>query len=294
MTAKVVKEERNYWLLLFLVIAVFLLLLFLYDQRKRKKTSPLETAFITTPASLAGALEQLDSLRKQASFVWPVARRPEELQLVQHTAFSLGYSEEHEQAAWVGYLLSRQHAENRYKRRNNFKADPLVRSGSARRQDYRQSGFDRGHLAPAADLDFSRQALGESFYMSNISPQHPSFNRGGWKALEEMMRQWALEEDSLWVVSGPVLQQGLKKIGINQVSIPAYFYKIILDSRQAELKIISFLLPNKKIDKELRYWVVPVDSVEALSGLDFFPQLPDALEDSLESIVQTGLWFKKD
>lgn len=294
MTAKVGKEERNYWLLLFLVITISLLLLFLYDQHKRKKTFPLKTTLFTTPAGLAGALEELDSLRKQANFVWPVARKPEDLQLVQHTAFSLGYSEEHEQAAWVGYLLSRQHAENRYKRRNNFNADPLVRSGSAHRQDYRQSGFDRGHLAPAADLDFSRQALDESFYMSNISPQHPSFNRGGWKELEEMVRQWALEEDSLWVVSGPVLQQRLKKIGINQVSIPAYFYKIILDSRQAELKIISFLLPNKKIDKELRYWVVPVDSVEALSGLDFFPQLPDALEDSLESIVQTALWFKKD
>lgn len=292
MKVKEGKEERIQWILILLVICSLLLTVFLYD--KQKKPSSLETTLAPTSLDLAEALAQLDSLRKQASFMWPVARRPEDLQLVQHTAFSLGYSEEHEQAAWVGYLLSRQHAENRYKRRNNFKADPLVHSGSARRQDYRQSGFDRGHLAPAADLDFSRQALNESFYMSNISPQHPSFNRGGWKALEEIVRQWTLEEDSLWVVSGPVLQQDLRKIGINQVSIPAYFYKIILNSRQAELKIISFLLPNKKIEKDLSYWVVPVDSVEALSGLDFFPQLPDVLEDSLESTVQTGLWFKKD
>lgn len=294
MAAKIRKEEKGYWILIILVIISLLLLLFLYDTHKRKKTSPSETIVAANPVDLAAALAELDHLRKQAEFVWPVAKRPEGLQLVEHRAFSLGYSEEHEQAAWVGYLLSRQHAENRYKRRNNFKDDPLVRSGSASRQDYTRSGYDRGHLAPAADLDFSRQALDESFYMSNISPQHPSFNRGGWKELEERVRQWALKEDSLWVVSGPVLQPGLQKIGINQVSVPAHFYKIILDSRQTELKIISFLLPNRKIERDLSYWVVPVDSVEALSGLDFFPQLPDVLEDSLESALQTELWFKKD
>ena len=273
------------------IILLLLILYFLYEQ-KRKEQPLAQPPEDTETLDQREALLQLEMLRKRGDFAWPVNLLRQELQLIEHRAFSLGYSEEHEQAAWVAYLLSSRHGENLHNRRNNFRADPQVSSGSASPQDYTNSGYDRGHLAPAADFDFSREALSESFYMSNMSPQLPSFNRGDWKELEDLVRQWATREDSLWVVSGPVLKKGLQKIGANGVSVPDYFYKIILDVRQPEIKMISFLMPNKKINQDLRNWVVPVDSVEKVSGLDFFPQLPDVLEDSLEKSSQPDYWFQ--
>lgn len=290
MATKSDKKERFYLLLTLFVIALFLLLLFfLYTRKQEMPVANKET--LPVAENVEEAFLQLEFLRRQPDFMWPLNERGEAIQLVKHRALGFGYSEKHEQAAWVAYLLSKQHSDNLHNRRNNFRADPAVRSGSASPSDYANSGYDRGHLAPAADFDFNQEALSESFLMSNISPQLPAFNRGSWKELEELVRSWASREDSLYIITGPILTDGLKKIGGNRVSVPDYFYKIILDARQAEVKMISFLMPNKKSSKALHQWVVSVDSVEVLSGLDFFPQLPNILEDSLEGSLQTDYWL---
>jgi endonuclease G len=289
------KRRDPYFIVILIILALLISLLLLYflDREGREPAADKpsrETGSININSR--EAIRELESLRKKKDFAWPVNVMKQDLQLTQHRQFSLGYSEAHEQAVWVAYLLSNRHAENLHDRRNNFRADPAINTGSANPRDYTNTGYDRGHLAPAADFDYSKKALGESFYMSNISPQTPVFNRGGWKELEEQVRDWAMQEDSLWVITGPVLTAGLKKIGTNRVSVPNYFYKIILDVRQPEIKMISFLMPNMKISRELRYWVVTADSVEQLSGLDFFPQLPDVLEDSLERVQQADYWFQ--
>ena len=247
------------------------------------------------PTEVKEALLNLEEVRKTENFAWPVAiEKGAEPELVKHTSFSLAYQEAHEQAAWVAYLISRKHAHNASKRRDNFRTDPSVSTGSASSEDYKYSGFDRGHLAPAADFDYNRKALSETFFMSNISPQHPSFNRGGWRELEEVVRQWATEQDSLWVVTGPILERELKEIGSNGVSVPKYFYKIILDARQPDIKLIGFLMPNQKLKQDLGNFIVPIDSIEKISGLDFFPQVPDLLEDSLEREIQFTEWFNNE
>lgn len=292
MSAK--KREKSPEIIYLIVsISVILVLLFilwrLYYQQ-REQPLPAERRTGREPAGLAEALEELEILRKRRDFGWPVANTHSDLQLLEYSAFSLGYHEVHEQAAWVAYLLPREHALNMHERRNNFRTDPGLPTGSASPADYTRSGYDRGHLAPAADFDYDRKALSESFFMTNISPQFPAFNRGGWKELEDQVRKWATEYDSLHVITGPVLEEGLKKIGENRVSVPKYFYKIILDSRQPEIKMIGFLMPNKKITQGPWPYVVTVDSIEQVSGLNFFPQLPDILEDSLESMIQTTYW----
>jgi endonuclease G len=295
MAANRKKRRYPYFIMALIFLALLISLLLLYfparEGREPAADKPSrETGSININSREAN--RELESLRKRKDFAWPVNLTKPELQLTQHKQFSLGYSEAHEQAAWVAYLLSNRHAQNLYDRRNNFRTDPAINTGSASPRDYTNAGYDRGHLAPAADFDYSKKALSKSFYMSNISPQAPAFNRGGWKKLEEQVRDWAMQEDSLWVITGPVLTAGLKKIGPNRVSVPNYFYKIILDARQPEIKMISFLMPNTKISRELRYWVVTADSVEQLSGLDFFPQLPDVLEDSLERAQQADYWFQ--
>lgn len=257
---------------------------------ERKPLRPRVSVVKKPPATLTKSLEELEKLRKRKNFTQPIVVNHTGLHLLEYSAFSLGYDEEHEQAAWVAYLLTRAHTLNNFKRRNNFRTESRLPTESASLADYRKSGYDRGHLAPAADLDYDRNALSETFFMTNISPQLPAFNRGGWQQLEGMVREWATVYDSLYVMTGPVLEPGLKKIGQNAVSVPNFFYKIILDCRQSEIKMIGFLMPNEKITSGPWSYVVTVDSIEQKTGIDFFPQLPDILEDSLEGISQIKYW----
>tara|TARA_R110000868_G_scaffold193450_1_gene438411 strand:+ start:965 stop:1909 length:945 start_codon:yes stop_codon:yes gene_type:complete len=214
-------------------------------------------------------------------------------QLVHHQNYSLAYSEEHEQALWVFYELDRNETHAIAKRKDDFREDPLVRTGSASLADYKSSGYDRGHLAPAADMAFSEEAISESFYMSNMSPQEPSFNRGIWKKLEAQFREWAAADGSLYIVTGPVLVPGLAKMGDNQVSIPNFYYKVALDFDADELGAIAFLLPNQKLDLELESFVVSIDSLESITGIDFFAGLDDDLEAKFEATKGDFTFWKK-
>ena len=214
-------------------------------------------------------------------------------QLVHHQNYSLAYSEEHEQALWVFYELDRNETHAIAKRKDDFREDPLVRTGSASLADYKSSGYDRGHLAPAADMAFSEEAISESFYMSNMSPQEPSFNRGIWKKLEAQFREWAAADGSLYIVTGPVLVPGLAKMGDNQVSIPNFYYKVALDLDADELGAIAFLLPNQKLDLELESFVVSIDSLESITGIDFFAGLDDDLEAKFEATKGDFTFWKK-
>ncbi len=218
----------------------------------------------------------------QEEVYWPC---DDSLQVVRHTAYTLGYSEDCEQAAWVFYLLTRDRVEGSQKRRGSFKADPLVPSGSATPADYLHSGYDRGHLCPAADNKYSATAMRESFYMSNMSPQRPGFNRGIWKRLEEQFRLWTVEYDSLYVVTGGVLTMPVDTIGSNEVVVPAYFYKIALRT-VPDTTAVAFLLANAADSRSLPAFMVSIDSVEAVTGLDFFCRLPNqaAFETQVDSL----------
>lgn len=212
-------------------------------------------------------------------------------QIIRHTGFTLCYAEPHEQASWVAYDLSPAKLIRAASRTNRFLPDPFVRTGSAIDEDYRGSGYDRGHLAPAADMAWSVETMTESFYFSNMSPQAPSFNRGIWKNLEEQVRDWAAESRKMFVVTGPLLEDGLGTIGPNRVSVPRAYYKALLfiDS-QHRARAIGFVLPNEASSDPLSHFAISVDSLERLSGIDFFPELRDATERSLESNLCIPCW----
>ena len=212
--------------------------------------------------------------------------------IINHFAYSLIYNEHHEQASWIAYELTVDQVKGTFKRINDFRVDPEIKTGSALLSDYRGSGYDRGHLAPAADMKWSTIAMSESFFMSNMSPQNPSFNRGIWKRLENQLREWALDEQKLYIVTGGVLKEGLETIGENQVSIPEYFYKVVLDYEKPVFKGIGFILRNEKSEMPLEKYAVSIDSVEQVTGIDFYYSLPDSIEDSIESIVNLSMWFK--
>lgn len=213
-------------------------------------------------------------------------------QVIHHDHYSLSYSEEHEQAEWVAYKLTKSSLLiPNVPRTDWFEKDPAVSTGSAEYKDYSGSGFTRGHLAPAGDMAFNESAMIESFFMSNVSPQKRPFNNGIWKELEEQVRDWAFQFDELYVITGPVLVGSTQRIGRNQVAVPEYFYKIILTSSAPDPIAIAFLIPNELSEKKLQDYVVTIDSLEALTNIDFFHQLlENEQEISLESTLSTDDW----
>ncbi len=214
-----------------------------------------------------------------------------ENQIVNHKYYSLSYSESNEQPEWVAYLLTAQMAKPKVKRKDNFRADPMVSTGSAELKDYAGTGYDRGHLCPAADMRFSFDAMDESFYFSNMSPQEFFFNRGIWSRLESRVRKWAVLYDSLYIATGPVLSSFKDTIGvINRIPVPKFYYKAILQYSPSGTKMIGFLLPNEKSKSKLITFAVSVDSLEQLTRIDFFPFLPDSIERNLESVCKPEDW----
>jgi endonuclease G len=191
----------------------------------------------------------------------------------------------------VAYELTKEETNKLYDRTDNFVPDPKIASGSANNNDYAGSGYDRGHLAPAADMGWSSTTMAESFYYSNMSPQLPGFNRGIWKKLEELVRKWAVEYNTIEIVTGPVLSPGLPTIGADKVSIPKYYYKVILDYTEPDLKGIGFILPNASSSAPLQSYAVTIDSVERFSGINFFPGLPDIQEETLENTLCKSCWL---
>ena len=230
--------------------------------------------------------------QSELSFEIPLVLKGEKI--IHHAGYSFVYSEEHEQAKWIAYVLSNKELVGTFDRSDNFREDPSVSSGSASNLDYAKSGYDRGHLAPAADMKWSEKAMSESFYYSNMSPQSPAFNRGIWKKLEEKVRDWALENDSILIVTGPILpsknEKKLATIGPNSVAVPEYYYKAILDFKKEKSKSIAFVLPNKGSKLPLKSFVVTIDSLEKLSKIDFFYKLDDKLETKVESLTCKECW----
>jgi len=217
-------------------------------------------------------------------------------EIVRHTAYSLVYNEDHEQADWVAYMLCKERTKKEVARKDHFREDPKIKTGSATLADYSKSGYDRGHLVPCNDMVWSFVPMDESFFMSNMSPHHQNFHQAGgiWYKLEDLVQKWAGEYDTLYIVVGPALQQGISgSIGANKVSIPEYYYKVILNYTINRIEGIGFIMPHEhvKSGKPIRDFAVSIDSVQKFTGINFYHNIPDKkLEDSIEKRLCINCW----
>ncbi len=208
-------------------------------------------------------------------------------EVVNHSYYTLSYSEENEQAYWVYYELTPELINGTISRTDDFREDPLVSTGSATLDDYKGSGYDRGHLCPAADMTLNKTSMSESFFLSNMSPQVAGFNRGIWSRLESQVRDWALEYSKLYVATGPIFKNNIDTIGIDEVTVPGYYYKVLYDGGE---QMIGLIFPNESSSKNLIQFVVEVDQIEQETGIDFFPGLNDDMENQLEGNINLITW----
>ena len=195
--------------------------------------------------------------------------------------YVFSYSEEHEQSEWVAYYLDNDDVKATNFDRPFFEQDPLVESASADWRNYKNSGYDKGHLCPAGDRKKSLDEYTETFFTSNISPQEHEFNSGVWNRLEEKVRYWATKNNGLYIVTGGVLSDNLKTIGKEDVSVPNYFYKVLLSKDGSTM--VGFLVPHEDSNQPLYDFVVSVDEIEKMTGINFYPNLEDTIENQLES-----------
>ena len=213
-------------------------------------------------------------------------------ELLCRKGFLLAHSSEHKTPFWVIERLTAEKAKAKLPRYNKFKADPDLKKGErAELADYRNSGFDKGHMAPSADMQWDQQAMIECFYLSNMAPQvGEGMNRGIWKNLEERVRKWAIDREELFVFTGPIYEGGIKNtIGKNEVAVPTHLYKIIYDPQREEA--IAFIMPNEKLNTEdMPNYIVTIRSVEQKTGLDFLSDLDKQVQDVIENKRAKGLW----
>lgn len=233
----------------------------------------------------------LQITEKNTKGVLETPEKEDSHQIIYHNGFTLCYREKYEQAEWVCYTLNAEKIQKNVDRNDNFRPDPLVITGSAELSDYKGTGYDRGHLCPSADLTYSFETMDESFVMSNMSPQAAKFNRGMWKDLEHEVRTLTAHYDTLYVVTGPVLEKDeYPVVGKNDVAVPEYYYKAILGVKGNTWSMIGFILPNENCKGTIWDYAVSVDEVERRTNLDFFSQLDDELENSLEKKCPIESW----
>jgi endonuclease G len=194
-------------------------------------------------------------------------------QIIYHEGYTVSYNSEYRIANWVAYELTKEETDGKVKRSNRFIPDPMVREDeTVTNEDYRQSGYDKGHLAPAGDMKWSYKAMQESFYFTNICPQNRELNTGIWNTLEMQCRKWANQYGALLIVTGPVIEDSLERLGQHRVGIPNSFYKVICIPSGDKPRSIGFLFENKNYTKTpILSMAVPVDSVEKVTGIDFSP-----------------------
>ena len=213
-------------------------------------------------------------------------------ELLCRKGYLLAHSSERKTPIWVIEHLTAEKAQGSVERYNKFLPDPdLKEEERAELSDYKNSGYDRGHMAPAADMKRDQQAMVECFYLSNMVPQvGKGMNQGIWKNLEEYIRKWATDRKELYIFTGPIYEGAINHtIGINKVAVPTHLYKIVYDPNKTEA--IAFIMPNEKLDsRNMPNYIVTIRDVENKTGLDFLSNLDKRAQDEIETKKAKGLW----
>jgi len=219
----------------------------------------------------------------------PVAS--ESYTLLENISYSVGYSDALENPLWVSYRLFKVEDPISHERPSRFSIDYRTVSRVSH-DDYTNSGYDRGHMAPNASIDYcyGLTAQRETFLMSNICPQTPTLNRGIWASLEAYVRSCANTCDEVWVFTGPVFDSIGEELA-SGVDIPDAFYKIVIDEVYGSPRVLSFLIPQDVASgSQFRDYLVSVDQIELETGINFLWTLADSIEITLEAQAPLALW----
>lgn len=224
-------------------------------------------------------------------------RIPESLtsELIEYPGFTVSFNADTHQPNYVAWELTGEEvgSQRTSRRAASFAPDPVV-AGCASLDDYRRSGYDRGHMAPAGDMKWDSTAMQSSFLLTNISPQAHELNQGSWRALEEKCRDWAMRDSAIVIVCGPIFGNSpVPTIGETAIAVPDSYFKVVLAPYTNPPRAIGFVMPNGNVPGGMQACAIPVDEVEAITGMDFFSSLPDDIENQVEAECNFPRWSRK-
>lgn len=211
-------------------------------------------------------------------------------QILYKSAYVVSYNKDTKIPNWVAWHLTADHTDGPYKRLNYFYEDEEVSFPRATTDDYRGSGWSRGHMCPAGDNKWNGKAMYDSFSLVNVCPQNASLNSGLWNSIEIDCRRWANRFGDIYIVCGPLfLKKEHETIGNNEVYVPEAFFKVVM-CLNGTPKGMGFIVRNNAGEKKRDLYYNSIDQVERITGIDFFPALPDEIEDAMEAELDMGLW----
>ena len=211
-------------------------------------------------------------------------------QILVRKAYTVSYNKETKCPNWVAWELTSSHADGDLPRDSKYYEDDEVPLPRSTNEDYRGSGWTRGHMCPAGDNKWDADAMRESNLLTNMCPQHASLNSGLWNVIERDCRKWAKAYGDLYIVCGPVLlNREHETIGMNKVVVPEAFFKVTL-RLSPEPAAIGFVVRNNEGKKKKDQFINTVDDVERITGMDFFPALPDSIENIVEAYANLNDW----
>lgn len=270
-----------------------------YERKSMKKL------YILTIVVVAGLIvwfciaDRMDSEARQTPVNYEkaldMAKVPEGVkeQIVEYEGFRVSFNKDNKTPNWVAWELLGSETDGPEGRSDNFWQDMRV-EGCPGSWDYKNSGYDRGHLCPAADQKWSRKAMEDCFSLANMAPQDHALNSGAWATLEKKERQWAQRDSAIVIIAGPIYdKKDKKRIGDAKVRVPGAFFKVIIAPYLPEPRGIGFIYPNMSAPGNMKDYAMPIDEVEKITGIDFFYNLPDDIENKIEATTSFKDWDRR-
>ena len=274
------------------LIAVVVLLLFLlaqkYFNQNSSRTLPEEETLFNEPS------EEQKPESNPNNIILPITGKMEGV-FIEHEGFSLLYDTKTMCPRWVAWELTAEETRGRVSRAGvDFKEDTNVpKEYQVASWDYNGGQYGRGHMCPAGDMKWSKEAMQDCHYMTNICPQNAELNKVWWEHLERACRTWARQDGSVQIVCGPVFSENPRHFGKkHRMAVPKGFYKVVLSQKKGREKAIGFYYTNDDAIQPMEDAVRSVDDIERMTGIDFFSSLPDEQEDKLEAMSDLRAWDK--
>lgn len=214
--------------------------------------------------------------------------------ILERYCYSVSYNKETRLPNWVMWKLTGEHVMKKKEGTwSEYREDlELPADIRATLEDYASSGYDRGHMCPGSDCNWSDVGRDETFLLSNMCPQNPNLNRGDWKEIEIACRKWAQEFGSVYIVCGPLFlkSQVHELIGPNQIPVPEAFFKVVLCPESPSPRGIGFICRNTDGNRKKDFYVNTIRQVERITGYRFFPNLDDSTKAAVYDMDNINDW----
>lgn len=281
-TPTIIKHMKKYYLLVIAVLLILVIAPRIHASDEQEDNATEQVSYSTAPENTTDSALEI-----------PALTSPLPSQTLRRLGYTTSYNPETRCPNWVAWHLTAARTEGPYKRDGiPYAEDEEAKYPRQTTDDWqgRQKGYDHGHMCPAGDCKWDREAMRQTFLLTNMCPQNSNLNRGDWQELEDRCRGWARHYGDLYIVCGPLYTHTPHtKMGSSLVSIPDAFFKVVLrlGKRPAAL---GFIYANEQCNNRLSHYVKTVDEVEELTGMDFFSLLPDSIENHIEAEADISKW----